>query len=34
MMATVMPDRLSGGAVFIRVADYDGYALAAPGLAH
>jgi hypothetical protein len=33
-MASVMPDSLSDGAVFIRLADYDGYALAAPVLAH
>lgn len=34
MMATVMPDSQPGGAVFIRVADYQAHTLAAAGLTH
>ncbi|MEK6591928.1 MAG: hypothetical protein AABZ67_02480 [Pseudomonadota bacterium] len=34
MMATVMPDSLPGGALFIRVADYADHARAAAGLTH
>lgn len=34
MMKTVMQDRLAGGALFIRVADYTDHAQTARGLAH
>lgn len=34
MLANELPDRLSGGAVFVRVADFEDYVFAKPGLAH